>query len=193
MKWFNAAQAFTAVFHSCCSNMPVFDKPWILGILGNRELRQDQQAPADKKNQNRNLQVRLHVSSHSWCYQKKISWMNLDAKCATYRWTSRTGQAIISTGTLKDETGGTVRCAQQNEETMKSSEFLTKKVQQNRNIFHTLSELRPIGSFHSLQLQQLQDVPSHQADHVGPITENTVSLVSFNRYDTHNYLPHSVS
>lgn len=52
-------QHFTPAAATC----QFLDKPWILEILGNRELQQDQQAPADHKKQNRNLQVRLHVSS----------------------------------------------------------------------------------------------------------------------------------
>lgn len=37
-----------------------------------------------------------------------------------------------------------------------------------------LSVFKQILSCYSLQLQQLQDVPSHQADHVGPMTEDTI-------------------
>ena len=80
-------------------------KPWLLEILGNRELRQDQQAPVDRAKI-----CRLGFMSHDFKthYKRKIDWMNWiqSGNYDTHRWTSRTGQAIISTSTLKSKKTG---------------------------------------------------------------------------------------
>lgn len=69
--------------------------------------------PTGPCRQNKNLQVRVHVCcllcyQRQWHYNRKITWMNWiqSGNYDTHRWTSRTGQAIISTGTLKSKKTG---------------------------------------------------------------------------------------
>lgn len=47
-------------------------------------------------------------------------------------------------------------------------------VQKTKNI-SMLNRLKQPWVCYSLQLQQLQNAPSHQADHVGPTTEDTTA------------------
>lgn len=124
--------------------------------------------PTGPCRQKRNLHVRVQISSQN--HKKETNgWIRDGVWISdTHRWASRTRQAIISTSTLRNKQKG-VRCA--------------FKVWWRDHKWRRCGEILVLN-VHSLLIRRLQDAPSHQADHEGPMTEWEKLI---------NYIKHNIS
>lgn len=142
------------------------------------------EGPTGPCGQRKNLQLSIHVSSLCYCYilnYKRLKFIRQQSIVKWRLWYVQVDQQDRADhhfhGHPEEEKDRRVNYGYHNREirtfeVSKGFKVVTNTVKQSE-IMMMLSGLTQTWICYSLQLQQLLDVPSHQADHVGPLTQHT--------------------